>query len=79
VFLLVYLPAIELEEQHLTAILPGYTAYAARVPLITPRWSALPGAQRFSLAQYRRNREYEALLGWSVGTAWLLVRAVFGF
>jgi protein-S-isoprenylcysteine O-methyltransferase Ste14 len=79
VFLLVYLPAIELEEQHLTAILPGYTAYAARVPLITPRWSALRGAQRFSLAQYRRNREYEALLGWSVGAAWLLVRAVFGF
>jgi hypothetical protein len=31
------------------------------------------------LAQYRRNREYEALLGWSVGAAWLLVRAVFGF
>src|SRR5579872_3477065 len=31
-FALVYLPAIELEEQHLTAILPGYGEFAARVP-----------------------------------------------
>jgi len=33
-FALVYLPAIELEEQHLTAILPGYSQFAARVPLL---------------------------------------------
>jgi protein-S-isoprenylcysteine O-methyltransferase Ste14 len=79
VFLLVYLPAIELEEQHLTAILPGYAAYAARVPLIAPRWSALRTGQRFSFAQYRRNREYEALIGWSAGALWLIARAVFGF
>src|SRR5579863_2331159 len=37
-FALVYLPAIELEEQHLSAILPGYAEFAARVPLLIPRW-----------------------------------------
>ena len=37
-FALVYLPAIELEEQHLMAILPGYAAFAERVPLLVPRW-----------------------------------------
>ncbi len=79
VFLLVYLPAIELEEQHLSEILPGYNGYAARVPLIFPRWPETFGAQRFSLAQYRKNREYEALLGWVAGAAWLIVRASFGF
>jgi protein-S-isoprenylcysteine O-methyltransferase Ste14 len=81
VFLLVYLPAIELEEQHLLAILPGYEAYAARVPLITPRLrdTGLHAPQRFSFAQYRKNREYEALLAWCAAAAWLVARAIFGF
>lgn len=79
VFLLVYLPAIELEEQHLAAILPGYGAYAARVPLIVPRWPESFGARQFSFSQYRNNREYEALLGWAIGAAWLVARAAFGF
>src|SRR6185312_14534142 len=45
-FLLVYLPAIELEEQHLTAILPGYREFAARVPLLAPRWPSGWGQDR---------------------------------
>ena len=76
-FALVYLPAIELEEQHLAAILPGYTDFAARVPLLFPRWPAQFGPDRFSPALYRKNREYQALLGWSLGAAWLIVRAVW--
>jgi protein-S-isoprenylcysteine O-methyltransferase Ste14 len=75
VFALVYLPAIELEEQHLTEILPGYPAFAARVPLLMPRWPARFGPDRFSAALYRKNREYQALLGWSVGAIWLMVKA----
>src|SRR6202034_470913 len=69
-FALVYLPAIELEEQHLTEILAGYTEFAARVPLLIPRWPAQFGPDRFSAALYRKNREYQALLGWSIGAAW---------
>jgi protein-S-isoprenylcysteine O-methyltransferase Ste14 len=81
VFLLVYLPAIELEEQHLRAILPGYEAYAARVPLIAPRLIAAGShaPQRFSFVQYRKNREYEALLAWCAAAAWLVARAEFRF
>lgn len=79
VFLLVYFPAIELEEQHLRAILPGYEAYAARVPLITPRWPTSRSSQRFCFEQYRKNREYEALLAWCAATSWLVARAAFGF
>ncbi len=74
-FLLVYLPAIELEEQHLTAILPDYAAYAERVPLLVP---TLPvnglGPDSFSFAQYRKNREYEALGGWLLSAGWLVTR-----
>jgi len=79
VFLLVYLPAIELEEQHLRTILPDYEAYAARVPLIAPRWPVFRVPQRFCFAQYRKNREYEALLAWCGAASWLVARAAFGF
>lgn len=74
-FALVYLPAIELEEQHLTAILPGYSQFAARVPLLFPRWPSEFGPDRFSPALYRKNREYQALAGWAIGAVWLIIRA----
>ncbi len=74
-FALVYLPAIELEEQHLSAILPGYADFARRVPLLIPRWPESLGPDNFSAALYRKNREYQALLGWCLGTAWLIIEA----
>jgi protein-S-isoprenylcysteine O-methyltransferase Ste14 len=73
-FALVYLPAIELEEQHLRTILPGYAEFARRVPLLIPKWPASPGPERFSGALYRKNREYQALLGWALGALWLAIR-----
>jgi protein-S-isoprenylcysteine O-methyltransferase Ste14 len=76
-FALVYLPAIELEEQHLTEILAGYAEFAARVPLLIPRWPERFEPDRFSASLYRKNREYQALMGWSLGAAWLVVRAVW--
>ena len=74
-FLLVYLPAIELEEQHLAAILPAWRAYAERVPLLLPRWPQGLGPDNFSLTLYLKNREYQAFLGWLFGAAWLILRA----
>jgi protein-S-isoprenylcysteine O-methyltransferase Ste14 len=76
-FGLVYLPAIELEEQHLSAIMLGYSAFAARVPLLLPRWPDGLGREKFSFALYTKNREYQAALGWLVGAAWLLARAIW--
>jgi protein-S-isoprenylcysteine O-methyltransferase Ste14 len=73
-FALVYLPAIELEEQHLRAILPGYAAFAQRVPLLLPRWPSSLGPVGFSGALYIKNREYQALLGWAIGAVWLAIR-----
>jgi protein-S-isoprenylcysteine O-methyltransferase Ste14 len=46
VFILVYLPAIELEEQHLADLFPEFGAYAARVPMLWPRLRSEPAAGR---------------------------------
>jgi protein-S-isoprenylcysteine O-methyltransferase Ste14 len=76
VFLLVYLPAIELEEQHLRKLFPEYEAYAARVPLLVPIRppTKAPGKFRFSL--YMRNQEYQALAGILLGCLLLIWKAV---
>lgn len=71
VFSLVYLPAIELEEQHLRKIFPAYAGYATRVNRFLPfrKWPA-PGAS-FSPALYRNNEEYKAALGFLIAVGWL--------
>jgi protein-S-isoprenylcysteine O-methyltransferase Ste14 len=76
-FVLVYLPAIELEEQHLRAILPGYDEFANRVPILIPKWPKQFGPDRFSGALYWKNREYQALMGWAIGVVWLVVKALW--
>jgi protein-S-isoprenylcysteine O-methyltransferase Ste14 len=77
VFVFVYLPVIELEEQHLRNLFPEYEAYAGRVPMLAPRWSAGAG-KRFRWAVYRRNQEYQAGLGFLAGVAVLVWKAVWG-
>jgi protein-S-isoprenylcysteine O-methyltransferase Ste14 len=60
----------------------AFEAYAARVPLFFPRYSApvtsgsgaIPPSKRFSWKLYRRNREYNALIGTMVGLALLWLR-----
>lgn len=71
-FTLVYLPAIELEEQHLRDIFPAYAAYADRVNRFFPmhKWNGAP--LRFSWRLYWRNKEYKALLGFLTAMTWLL-------
>jgi protein-S-isoprenylcysteine O-methyltransferase Ste14 len=76
-FLLVYLPAVELEEQHLREIFPSYGEYAARVSRFFPL-SRYPGRPRtFSSALYRKNEEYKAALGFLVACAWLVTKCIF--
>jgi len=75
-FLLMYLPVIELEEQHLRDLFPEYPAYAARVPMLLPRFQRSPDGQRFAWRQWVRNREYQALVGFLAGAAMLAGKAL---
>jgi protein-S-isoprenylcysteine O-methyltransferase Ste14 len=76
VFLFVYLPVIQNEEQHLRQLFPDYAAYAGRVPALFPRLTPArtesPNPFRFSL--YLRNQEYQAGLGFLAGMLFLLLR-----
>src|ERR1700678_3129917 len=74
VFLFVYLPVIQLEEQHLRRLFPEYAAFAGRVPALWPRLRAAreAGAQPFRWAVYLKNREYQAAMGFAAGAGYLL-------
>ena len=74
VFLLVYLPVIQLEEQHLRRLFPEYAAYAREVPALLPRLTpyARKSSNPFSGAQYLRNQEYQATAGFVAGVLFLL-------
>lgn len=74
VFLLVYLPVIQLEEQHLRRLFPEYDSYARQVPALWPRLSPLPqrGSDSFRAALYLTNKEYQAGVGFLTGTLFLL-------
>ena len=77
VFLLVYVPVIEFEEQHLRNLFPNYAAYAKRVPLLLPRLQSPPASSiAFQWSLYRRNEEYNALLGFAAGLAFLIWKAL---
>jgi steroid 5-alpha reductase family enzyme len=79
VFLLIYLPVVELEEQHLRSLFPEYADYAKRVPRLWPRLMG-NSSKPFRWALYRRNQEYQALLGFLAGVAvliWLASRASY--
>ncbi len=67
VFLLIYLPVVELEEQHLRSLFPEYAAYAERVPPFLPHFSGPAGTKAFKGAVYMRNQEYQAAIGFLVG------------
>ncbi len=71
VFGLVYLPVIELEEQHLRHLFPEYKEYAERVPILAPRLRHAGARDRFRWSLYLKNEEYQALLGLLAGAALL--------
>ncbi len=85
VFGLIYLPVIELEEQHLRELFPAYEAYAENVPILWPSLrpyaTEAPGSaeaasvKRFRWRLYGKNQEYQALLGFLAGVAVLAWKA----
>jgi protein-S-isoprenylcysteine O-methyltransferase Ste14 len=74
VFLLIYLPVVELEEQHLRSLFPAYDSYARRVPKLLPRFSG-GASKRFRWSIYRKNQEFQALLGFLAGAIVLVWKA----
>ena len=71
VFLLIYLPVVELEEQHLRSLFPEYAGYARRVPRLWPRFT-ISDPKPFRWALYLRNQEYQAMAGFVAGVAVLI-------
>jgi protein-S-isoprenylcysteine O-methyltransferase Ste14 len=79
VFVLIYLPVVDLEEQHLGRLFPAYSAYVQRVHKLVPRlpYPMPPDAvKHFRWSLYRYNREYQASLGFLAGVAVLLWKAL---
>lgn len=83
-FALVYTRTIRGEAELLEELFGDtYRHYAARVPLFLPRLTPYQkageagGESAFSVARWKRNREYEALLGAAAGFAFLTLRMVW--
>jgi protein-S-isoprenylcysteine O-methyltransferase Ste14 len=74
VFLLIYLPVVELEEQYLQTLFPAYVEYARRVPRLIPRPAAVKPPIHFQWSLYRQNQEYQALAGFLAGVALLIFK-----
>jgi hypothetical protein len=72
VFVFVYLPVIQLEEQHLRSLFPKFEEYAAAVPALWPRFGRGRDGRTFRWALYVKNREYRAALGFALGALFLL-------
>jgi protein-S-isoprenylcysteine O-methyltransferase Ste14 len=80
-FTVIYVPVIRGEEEFLQSAFAGFNAYAARVPRLLPRLTrgatvdADGGA--FSIALYKKHREYNALMGAAAIYAALALRFYF--
>jgi protein-S-isoprenylcysteine O-methyltransferase Ste14 len=77
VFVLIYLPVIELEEQHLSKLFSNFAAYSKQVSALWPTPHPRKSDVRYQWSLYMRNREYQALLGFLAGEAFLVAKAFF--
>ncbi|MGH9430170.1 MAG: methyltransferase family protein [Terriglobia bacterium] len=79
-FLVIYLPVMHREEAFLRQKFGAeYENYVARTPLFLPKIGGMTaGAFKFSWEGYRKNREYEAALGFVIISLILIVKIVLG-
>jgi len=75
-FLVVYLPVMRREGRNLRRRFGReFDVYAAAVPLLFPHQKPLkPSRTKFRWNRYRRNREYEAALGYLAGVIFLIAK-----
>jgi protein-S-isoprenylcysteine O-methyltransferase Ste14 len=75
-FLVVYGPVMRREERNLRQRFGNeFDHYAAAVPLFFPFGKPLkPSRTKFEWKRYRRNREYEAAVGYLAGVIFLIVK-----
>jgi protein-S-isoprenylcysteine O-methyltransferase Ste14 len=75
-FLVVYGPVMRREEHLLREKFGAvYDGYAASVPRLVPGRRAGPASgDRFNWARYRKNREYEAALGFAAAFVFLVLK-----
>lgn len=77
VFLFVYLPVMQQEEQHLAKLFPEFAAYARRVPQLVPRLGAGLRGAGFDWAVYRKNKEQKALYGLAAVYGFLVLKSLW--
>lgn len=75
-FLVVYLPVMRREERNLRRHFGReYDDYAAAVPLLFPHQKPLKSLPaKFEWKRYRKNREFEAALGYLAGVVFLVAK-----
>jgi protein-S-isoprenylcysteine O-methyltransferase Ste14 len=75
-FLFVYGPVMRREERNLRQLFgQEYKEYAALTPLLFPyRKPSRPRGKKFEWSRYRRNREYEAAMGYLIGVIFLIAK-----
>jgi protein-S-isoprenylcysteine O-methyltransferase Ste14 len=75
-FLVVYLPVMRREERNLRRRFGReFDDFAAAIPLFFPRRKPpKPSPTKFEWKRYRRNREYEAALGYLAGVLFLIAK-----
>jgi len=78
IFVAIYIPVMNFEEQFLRSHFQGFDDYAGRVPRLLPRLAAAAGPRgQFSWELYRKHREYNAALGAAAILAALIVKLVW--
>jgi len=74
-FYFVYLPVVQLEEQHLRKLFPEFEEYARKVRMF---WPGIPEGEaegEFRWELYQRNEEYKALIAFLIAIAFLWWKA----
>jgi protein-S-isoprenylcysteine O-methyltransferase Ste14 len=78
-FLIVYMPVIRAEEEHLRSRFSAYQQYASQVPRFFPRLHAYPTSEAgvYSCELYMKHREYQAAVGAILMLSALIVKMLW--